>query len=132
MSQEKVTTMGDVLKNLPTATSTEKLSALIVNAKGEMQKTDSATALMALRRASPTDMNSVIESGFYIINGTPQNTPAEFEGSSAGRSFLVVINMEALGVHQVLIGYFIPGMWIRAKWDDDWRAWKKVAFEAAP
>lgn len=127
MSQEKVTTMSDLLTSASKVSSAAGLYALLVSGSGIISALNGTNILPLFPKTVNTDLDSFTENGIFLIAAECPNSPVQGNGK-------VLLNLTTLGMYtyQVVLRAGVGGViYYRAKGDNGWCAWKKVVFEPA-
>lgn len=127
MSQEKVTTMSDLLASASKVSSAAGLYALLVSGSGIISALNGMNILPLFPKTVDTDLDSFTENGIFLIGNECPNSPVQGNGK-------VLLNLRTFGIYiyQVVLRAGAGGViYYRAKGDNGWCAWKKVVFEPA-
>lgn len=101
MSQEKVTTMSDLLASASKVSSAAGLYALLVSGSGIISALNGMNILPLFPKTVDTDLDSFTENGIFLIGNECPNSPVQGNGK-------VLLNLRTFGIYIYIRLYYAP------------------------
>lgn len=124
MSQEKVTTMSDLLASVSKVSSAAGLYALLVSGSGIISALNGTNILPLFPKTIIGDLDECMGNGIFIVDKTCTNLPIMAEG-------IVMLNLTPINAisYQILLRAGNSGeIYYRPRDNAGWHPWKRVLF----